>query len=105
MFAAGEDAGTPEEAFDVVKFLAQMGFVPTAVDANGDTALHGAAFRGADETVRFLLAQGADPGAVNKKGWTPQRVADGIFINATLKSQPRTAALLRELIGAGSSKP
>jgi ankyrin repeat protein len=105
MFAPGEDAGTPEEAFEAVTFLVRMGFDVTAVDANGDTALHGAAFRGADDAVKFLVSQGSDPGAVNKKGWTPLRVADGIQINGTLKSQPRTAALLRELTKTESSKP
>ena len=75
----------------------------TAADDNGDTALHGAVFRGANNVVQYLVDAGARFDAVNKKGWTPLRVADGVFINATLKSQPKTAALLRELMAGRSA--
>jgi hypothetical protein len=59
--------------------------------------LHGAAFRGANDVVRYLVDHGADLAWVNDKGGR-RCVAEGIFINATLKSQPKTAALIRELM-------
>ena len=42
-----------------------------AVDANGETALHGAAHRGANEIVQFLVEKGAKLDVVNTLGWTP----------------------------------
>jgi ankyrin repeat protein len=100
MYGAGEDAGTVDEAFEAVTLLLELGVADvTAADRNGDTALHGAAFRGANRVVQLLVERGGRLDAVNKKGWTPLKVADGIFINATLKSQPQTAALMRKLMG------
>lgn len=40
-------------------------------DADGDTALHGAAQSGNVEIMRLLLDKGADPNAKNKQGGTP----------------------------------
>ncbi|MGE3509424.1 MAG: ankyrin repeat domain-containing protein [Vicinamibacterales bacterium] len=100
MFGVGEDAGTREEALEAVSLLIQLGVADVAAaDANGDTALHGAAFRGANEIVQLLVDKGGRLDAVNKKGWTPLKVAEGIFINATLKSQPETAGYIRKLMG------
>jgi ankyrin repeat protein len=103
MYAAGEDPGTHQESLEAATLAVSLGADVTAADANGDTALHGAAFRGANNVVQYLVEAGARFDAVNKKGWTPLRVADGVFVNATLKSQPKTAALLRELMAGRSA--
>jgi hypothetical protein len=63
----------------------------------GSTALHGAAIRGADSIVRFLVEQGARVDARNKLGWTPLTVAQGVFVANTEKAWPTTIALLRDL--------
>jgi ankyrin repeat protein len=42
---------------------------------NGWTALHGAAFWGYGEVVRFLLFAGADPTIMDKRGRTPHKLA------------------------------
>lgn len=100
MYGAGEDPGTLDEALDAVKLLIDLKVAGVAAaDNNGDTALHGAAFRGANDLVQLLVNHGGRLDAVNKKGWTPLKVADGIFFNATLKSQPQTAAFIRRLLG------
>ena len=67
------------------------------VDANGYTALHGAAHRGADDVVKFLAEKGARLNVVNKLGWTPWLIADGVFYPNTYNRRPQTAALLAEL--------
>jgi len=103
MFGPGEDAGTVEESLEAVKLLFAMGFETTAIDKKGETALHGAAFRGANDVVRFLVDNGGDLDAINDKGWSPLKVAEGIFINATLKSQPKTAVLIRRLVAERAS--
>jgi ankyrin repeat protein len=63
----------------------------------GSTALHGAAIRGADSIIRFLVERGARIEARNKLGWTPLTVAQGVFVANTEKAWPTTIALLREL--------
>jgi ankyrin repeat protein len=98
MYGAGEDPGTHEEALEAVTLMLQLGADVRTIDKNGDSALHGAAFRGANAVVQLLVDKGASLDVVNKKGWTPLKVADGVFINATLKSQPQTAAFIRQIM-------
>ena len=64
---------------------------------NGDTALHGAALRGAKDIVQFLVDKGAKLDVVNKIGWTPWIIADGVFYPNTYNREPETAALLLKL--------
>jgi ankyrin repeat protein len=93
----GESAGTNEEAFEAVTRCFELGNDVNAVDANGDTALHGAALRGASEIVQFLADKGAKLNVVNKIGWTPWIIADGVFYPNTYNRQLETAALLLKL--------
>jgi ankyrin repeat protein len=63
----------------------------------GSTALHGAAIRGADSIITFLVEHGARVDARNKLGWTPLTTAQGVFVANTEKAWPKTIALLKEL--------
>ena len=63
-----------------------------SVDRSGQTAVHGAANVSGNEIIKFLVAEGADPEAVDSRGRTPHDVA-----MRTLRPRPITAALLREL--------
>jgi ankyrin repeat protein len=63
-----------------------------AVDRGGQTAVHGAANVSGDAIITFLVEQGANPMAADRRGRTPLDVA-----TRTLRPRPRTAALLREL--------
>ena len=63
----------------------------------GSTALHGAALRGADSIVQYLVEKGARVDAPNKLGWTPLTVANGVFVANTEKRWPSTVALLEDL--------
>jgi ankyrin repeat protein len=93
----GESAGTNEEAFEAVKLAYEQGNDVNAVDANGDTALHGAAHRGADAMVRFLVEKGAKLNVPNRLGWTPWIIADGVFYPNTYNRHIETAELLLKL--------
>ena len=88
----------PDSWMKAVHFLMEIGADVNAVDTNGYTALHGAAARGNDEMVEFLLALGARVDAINAAGNSPADMAFGpsrFFI-----PKPDTVDLL---VGLGSS--
>ena len=101
LFNLGESAGTNEEAFEAVQAAYELGDHGVNVaDANGYTALHGAALRGANPIVEFLIEKGADASflAETKEEWTPLRIADGVHYTGTVKRADHTAELLRQLM-------
>ena len=97
IWQVGESAGTNEEAFEAVKICLEAGNDVNAVDANGYTALHGAAHRGSNDIVKALVEKGAKLNAVNALGWTPWIIADGVFYPNTYNRRLETAKLLLEL--------
>lgn len=100
IWAPGENPGTHDEAFAAVKLLLDLGADVQAVDDNGDTATHGAVYRGgAVRVIQLLADHGAPLNVVNKKGWMPVTAADGVeYTPAVLKRYPEAAALLRRLM-------
>ena len=62
------------------------------------TALHGAAFRGANNVAEHLVAQGADLDARTELGYSPLAIADGFSYSDFYKAQKHTAALLRRIM-------
>ena len=97
IWAVGESPGTNDEAFDAVMLMLELGDSITTVDANGDTALHGAVIRDSEPLVRFLVERGADLEAENEQGWTPLTIAKGVFYSNTGKRWPEMERLLVEL--------
>jgi ankyrin repeat protein len=101
IWAPGENPGTPEEALAAVKLAYETGGGDVnAANSHGDTALHGAVYRGGNVAViQFLADRGAKLDAVNEHGWTPVIAADGLeYTPAVLKRYPEAAALLRKLL-------
>jgi ankyrin repeat protein len=72
---------------------------------NGSTALHGAAMRGSNAIVQFLVDHGARLDARNKLGWTPLMCAEGVFVANTEKDWPETVALMRKLMAERGLNP
>jgi ankyrin repeat protein len=69
---------TERESIDVIGRLLDAGAgINGGTTTNGETALHGAAGRGAEEVIRFLAAHGADLNATDKSDRTPYDVAMG----------------------------
>jgi ankyrin repeat protein len=106
MFAAGVGyrdkytRGTDQEALEAVKIMMEAGLDIHAANAKGETALHGAAFRGADVIVQFLVDHGADINAKTKRGFTPLDIARGKDSVAQLPvPHDSTVALLEKLGG------
>ncbi len=103
IWAPGENPGTHEEALAAVKLAFEAGGGGVNdIDANGETALHGAVYRGgAIPVIEYLVENGARLDIVNDKGWMPVTVADGVeYTPAVLKRYPEAAALLRQYMAA-----
>jgi ankyrin repeat protein len=101
IWAPGENPGTHDEALAAVKLALEVGAGDiNAIDDNGDTAVHGAVYRGgAVQVIQLLADRGARLDVVNKKGWMPVTAADGVeYTPAVLKRYPEAAALLRRLM-------
>lgn len=99
----GEDAGTDADVLEAVKAARELGNDPNAVDKNGDTAMHGAAYKQVAAAARYLLDNGAKIEIFNRKnshGWTPLRIADGVHRGMNLRASPETAAVLRKAMAA-----
>ena len=97
----GEDPGSEAEALACVEVALELGGDPNAIDQTGETALHGAAYRGANSIVHLLVEHGANTFDVeNEAGWTPLRIADGVHYTGTVKRADHTADLLRQVMKA-----
>src|SRR5204863_7855543 len=75
-----EEAGEEPEAVEAVKMLLDLGADINAVDDNGATAMHGAAYNNYPMVVMLLAARAAYPkirNQRNKQGVTPLFAAEG----------------------------
>ena len=63
--------GVMGSGLEAVEVAVELGADVNAADANGDTALHLAAFHGFESVVRFLVSRGARLDAENRRGETP----------------------------------
>ena len=104
----GEDAGTESEVLEAVQLALELGADVNAVDNNGETAMHAAAYKNLPKVVRFLAANGARIELWNrddKFGWTPLAIAVG-YRFGNFKPSPDTEAAIREvMIAAGVTPP
>jgi len=109
IWAPGENPGTHEESLAAVTLAYEAGGGDiNAINDAGDTALHGAVYRGGNiSVIEFLVERGARLDVVNSLGWMPVTVADGVeYTPAVLKRYPEAAALLRQMMaGQGLAVP
>ncbi|MGH9374095.1 MAG: ankyrin repeat domain-containing protein [Vicinamibacterales bacterium] len=104
----GEDAGTEAEVLEAVQVALELGADINAVDNNGETAVHGAAYKNLPEVVKFFASKGARIEVWNRDnrfGWTPLAIATG-YRFGNFKPSPETEAAVREeMIAAGVTPP
>ena len=99
--APGEDPGTEPEVLEAVKVALDLGNDLNAVDKNGETAMHGAAYKHVPSVVRYLAEKGAKIEVWNRqnsKGWTPLTITEGVQRGMNIVSSPPTAAVIREVM-------
>ena len=109
LMLAGSRAGTGEEVLAAMQLALDLGIDIDAVDDNGETAMHAAAYKNRPETIKFL----ADKGAAievwnreNKHGSTPFAIAVGYRRPRSFRPQPKAEAAIREvMIAAGVTPP
>ena len=116
--AAGIGLGAPQEApgseaevLNAVQLLLKLGADINAADDNGETVMHGAAYRNHPKVVQLLAAKGAKITVWNresKQGYTPLMIAEGYRLRSPINFRPSketVAALHRVLIDAGLTPP
>jgi ankyrin repeat protein len=102
----GRTAERPEAeekmAFETAKLAVELGADPNAADESGQTALHFAAYIGADAIAQFLVEKGAKADTKDSYGMTPLDVAEANMPpnlprnKRVRRAHPTTAALLRK---------
>jgi ankyrin repeat protein len=91
----------PEQLLEAVRLCYELGMPVNQANSMGITALHGAANRGSDAIIRFLVEKGADLTAQDKEHRSALDWARGVFL-ATHPAEPKPAsiALITELLKA-----
>jgi ankyrin repeat protein len=103
--AAGDGAAARAQA--AVGATRRGSQMPSAFAIPHQTALHGAAERGLDAFVEFLVANGADLTAKDANGRTPLDAAKGVTNNGrgSADAFPKTVALLEKLMAEKGIPP
>ena len=95
------DEADIEKSFRAVKAVVEMGIDINAKNEEGQTAMHMAAFTGADPVVKYLAENGAEIDVVDNYGETPWSMASGISPVIRYRGlygyHPSTVTLLEQL--------
>ena len=104
----GEDPGSEPEVLEAVQVALELGADLDAVDDNGETAMHGAAYKHVPAVVAFLAAQGARTDIWNQenaRGWTPLKIVEGVQRGMNIISSPETEVAVRAVMARAGVQP
>jgi ankyrin repeat protein len=88
----------PASTLEAVRYLHSLGIDLDAENSMGIRAIHGAANRGLNDVVRYLVENGASLEAKDAQGRSPMTWAEGVFLAThPPERKPETVALLNEL--------
>ncbi|HEY5665138.1 MAG TPA: ankyrin repeat domain-containing protein [Gammaproteobacteria bacterium] len=82
----------PEALLDAVELCVELGMDVNAANSMGITAVMGAANRGSDPIIEFLVDQGASLDVADNEGRTPLDWARGVFL-ATHPAEPKPSSI------------
>lgn len=105
--APDEEAGTEDECVAAVRWLLDRGADINIEAKNGETAMHGAAYKNLPQMVAFLASRGARIETwnhKNKSGWTPLMIAEG-FRPGNFKPSAETIAAIHQVMRASGVTP
>ena len=98
----------PPEVLEAVQLALALGNDINAVDNNGETAMHSAAYKNLPRVVKLLASKGARIdlwNQANKFGWTPLSIAAG-YRHGNFKPSTETVAAIRDvMLAAGVTPP
>jgi ankyrin repeat protein len=115
--AVANGFGAEDDTLEALKLLVDLGLDVNAADAQGRTAMHGAASRGVNEVVKFLAAHGARIDVRSNDTRGRFNASDGVRIAAAKgrtpldeamlsdPQRPKTVALLRQMLGLDPNAP
>ncbi|HUA19405.1 MAG TPA: ankyrin repeat domain-containing protein [Bryobacteraceae bacterium] len=110
LFAAGigyrdkNTRGTDQDALEALKLCVAQGMDINQANNKGETPLHGAADRGSDVLVKYLVEHGAKLDAKSKRGFTPLDIAMGKDSFGLPVPHDSTVALLKSLGGTEGAR-
>ena len=97
-WAANQDKASEADALEAVKLLVEEhGLDVNFVADTGETAMHAAAYRGANSIVQYLFDRGAKLDVPDLSGRTPLKIAMGVEYGNSFATHPHTEELLRKL--------
>jgi len=97
-WASNQDRASEEQVLEAVKLLVEECQLDVNFVADtGETAMHAAAYRGANGVIQYLFDKGAKLDVVALDHRTPLKIAEGVEYGNSFAAQPQSAELLRKL--------
>jgi len=82
--------------FDITKLLVELGSDVNSTGEHGWTALHGAAYKGVDAVVGFLVAHGARMDVFDEYGQTPLSIANAVITVGSKDAYYQSSRVVRK---------
>jgi len=96
--------GGPAARLDAVKLCVDLGLSVNDVNSMGITAVMGAANRGSDDIIQFLVSKGAKLDVKDNEGRTALTWAEGVFLAThPARPKPSSIALIKKLMNPATA--